>query len=114
MCLYIAFRQLLHFFVYQGHVLLDSDFHCQISGLESAQHIDATSPSTPFLVVNFAAPELIGICNECGGSGCNECHEDHDTLNTKETDVYAFGCLYYSVSALTYLVRLVIIRLDIL
>ena len=56
--------------------------------------------STTTLAINFAAPELFGMCTTCGDPDCEELHdgkgEQHKT-KTKKTDVYAFGCLYYEV-----------------
>jgi hypothetical protein len=61
--------------------------------------------------LNFAAPELFSLCDECGQYGCNGHCEDHDCSfppgkKTMQTDVYAFGCLYYAVSMALYLPRL--------
>lgn len=100
-------------------MLINSDLHCQIADFGLTRHLDATvTKVASSMSLNFAAPELFGICEKCGGSGCEECHEDNDTSRTKrktkETDVYAFGCLYYTVSAVTYSVRLMIIRIDLL
>ena len=83
-------------------MLIDSDFHCQIAGFQLSRHLDATVTRVWSMSLNFAAPELFKLCPECGGSGCDECHEDDDMSRekwkkTKETDVYAFGCLYYTV-----------------
>jgi hypothetical protein len=100
-------------------VLIDSNFHCQIAGFGLSRHLDATVTKVASSIgINFAAPELFSICSKCGGSGCDECREDDDTARTKrktkETDVYTFGCLYYAVSALTYLAHLMTIRIDLL
>jgi serine/threonine protein kinase len=91
-------------------VLIDSEFHCQIAGFGLSRHLDATvTKVASSILINFAAPELFGICVECGGSNCDECREDNETTTantkrkTKETDIYAFGCLYYTVSTLTYI-----------
>ena len=91
-------------------MLIDSDSHCQIADFGLTRHLDATvTKVASSMSINFAAPELFGICVVCGGSGCDECREDNDTTTantkrkTKETDIYAFGCLYYTVSPLTYI-----------
>ena len=41
------------------------------------------------LRLNFAAPELLGYRDK---------DTDHSTARTQESDIYAFGCLYYEVS----------------
>ena len=68
-------------------------------------------------MLNFPAPELLGNCDKCGKYDCNVCRENHETSNTRatmETDVCAFGSLYYLVSTSTYLVCLMMMtRLDI-
>jgi hypothetical protein len=48
-------------------------------------------------VPNYAAPELFGMCSVCDQEGCDGGHPGHRTTKTLETDVYAFGCLYYEV-----------------
>ena len=63
--------------------------------------------------MNFAAPELFGICEKCGQQDCDGCQEEHGPLQGKNTimsDVYAFGCLYYAVSGSAYLARILMIR----
>ena len=95
---------------FQGNVLLDSRFHCQITDFGSTRHFEATvTRSTKALSLNFAAPELFGVCTECGQTDCDGCYESHEkqhSSKTMETDIYAFGCLYYAVSprlvSLTY------------
>lgn len=67
------------------------------------RHADAefTSPDLSELNAYFAAPELCGACDKCGRLELCRCHDDGDTWENKETmqtDVYAFGCLYYAVS----------------
>ena len=56
--------------------------------------------STTTLAINFAAPELFGICNTCRQFDCEESHNSQDEqhkMKTMKTDVYAFGCLYFAV-----------------
>ena len=100
------------FIVYQENVLLDSDFHCQIAGFGLARHFDATIDTFAPSLLNFPAPELLGNCDKCGQPNCEE-HETSKTRTTMETDICAFGCLYYTVSTLTYLPCLMMTRLDI-
>ncbi|KAF8345488.1 kinase-like domain-containing protein [Amanita rubescens] len=82
--LYIHSEGIVHGDLHGGNILLDSDLHCQISDFGSTRHSEATvTQSTTALSLAFAAPELFGMCIKCG----------HKTM---KTDVYAFGCLYYS------------------
>ena len=85
-------------------MLLDSEFHCRITDFGSTRHCDVTvTRSTTTLSFNFAAPELIGMCATCGELDCDEPHNDEDeqhNIKTMETDVYAFGCLYYAVCSM--------------
>jgi serine/threonine protein kinase len=94
-----------HIIVYQGNVLLDSELRCKITDFGLARHAEATfTRSTRTFLPNFAAPELFGMCTKCGEPECGGCYEgpdEHHTGKTMETDVYAFGCLYYAVR-LTY------------
>ena len=86
-------------------MLLDSELHCKIADFGLARHAEATfSRSTRTFLPNFAAPELFGMCTKCSEPECGGCHEghgEHHTGKTTESDVYAFGCLYYAVR-LTY------------
>src|SRR6266576_908048 len=86
---------------YQGNVLLDSDLHCQITDFGSTRHSETTvTQSTTALSLGFAAPELFGMCIKCGQFDCEGCYDGHEEPHrskTMKTDVYAFGCLYYSV-----------------
>jgi serine/threonine protein kinase len=98
--LYLTRYRSVHLIMYQGNVLLDSQFHCQIADFGSTRHFDATVvQSTKTFVPNFAAPELFGMCSECCQLMCEGCCEGQDAhkRKTMETDVYAFGCLHYSV-----------------
>ena len=52
--------------------------------------------------LHYAAPELFGACSECNTPQCTERHGRLEVGGkTMETDVYAFGCLYYAVSLLS-------------
>ncbi|KAF8351865.1 kinase-like domain-containing protein [Amanita rubescens] len=99
---YIHTEGIVHGDLKGDDVLLDANYHCQIADFGLTRHLDATftqaaSPSS----LNFAAPELFGACDKCGGTSCDTCRTDHDApkgnRKTKETDVYAFGCLYYAI-----------------
>ena len=97
-CNSISYLPESHLSVYQGNVLLDSDFHCQITDFGLSRHSEATAAwSTQTFAPNYAAPELFGMCSACDQKGCVGCLPGHRTTKTLETDVYAFGCLYYGV-----------------
>lgn len=52
---------------------------------------------------NYAAPELFGKCSKCNTPGCDRFHGKLQIgKKTTETDIYAFGCLYYAVSLSAY------------
>ena len=90
--------QSAHLIVYQGNVLLDSEIHCQITDFGLTRCSKATVAwTTKTFVAHYAAPELFGMCCVCSKMGCDGCHPEHRTTKTLETDVYAFGCLYYEV-----------------
>ena len=92
-----------HLIVYQGNVLLDSDFHCQITDFGLTRCSEATVAwTTKTFVAHYAAPELFGMCSVCNKMGCDGCHPEHRTTKTLETDVYAFGCLYYEVRLMRF------------
>ncbi|KAF8332137.1 kinase-like domain-containing protein [Amanita rubescens] len=98
---YIHSEGIIHGDLHGGNVLLDSRFHCQITDFGSTRHFEATvTRSTKALSLNFAAPELFGLCIECGQTDCDGCYEGHEkqhSAKTMETDIYAFGCLYYAI-----------------
>ncbi len=93
--------------VYQGNVLLDSVLHCQITGFVSSENSDiSVTPSSSTLLTNFAAPELF-----------DDVDGDLDVQKRMQIDVYAFGCLYYTVRfncSLTCSVHWVVTGTDIL
>ncbi len=66
------------------------------------RHLDATvTKSNAPWTLNFAAPELFGVCDQCSEPDCDGIHDGHEPVQrrkTAQTDVYAFGCLYYAVS----------------
>ena len=64
---------------------MDADFHVQITDFGLTRLSDATATRSGALHLNFAAPELFDGDN------------DDAAIRTKESDVYAFGCLYYEV-----------------
>ncbi|KAF8322438.1 kinase-like domain-containing protein [Amanita rubescens] len=98
---YIHSEGIVHGDLHGANVLLDSKFHCQITDFGSTRHFEATvTRSTTALSLNSAAPELFGMCIECGQFDCDRFHEGREkqhSFKTMETDVYAFGCLYYAI-----------------
>ena len=50
-------------------------------------------------MLNFAAPELLGMCNKCYKFECLGCdwNQEGQGKETIQMDVYAFGCLHYAV-----------------
>jgi serine/threonine protein kinase len=95
---------------YQENILLDSDLHCQIVDFGLTRHSDATTTGDLAFSTGFVAPELFGKCTECSKYDCDGRRPGHavQRKKTMETDVYAFGCLYYSVSLSFYqLARLI-------
>ena len=88
-------RLILPHFFFQENVLLDPSFHSQVADFGLTR-----TRSTSTFSLYFAAPELFGICLNCGLPTCTGCGEGGPTTGKKthQTDVYAFGCLYYQVS----------------
>ncbi|KAF8720159.1 hypothetical protein AX14_011259 [Amanita brunnescens Koide BX004] len=98
---YIHSEGMVHGDLHGGNVLLDSEFHCQIIDFGSTRHSEMTvTQSTRSLMFNFAAPELFGICTTCCRFDCVGSHDgenEQHMVKTQKTDVYAFGCLYYTI-----------------
>ena len=84
---------------YQDNILLDANFHVQIADFGLTRHVEATVTQSGALHYNFAAPELLGDLDELEDDDVSE-SEDYGQLTTRtqNSDVYAFGCLYYEVS----------------
>ncbi|KAF8689674.1 hypothetical protein AX14_003217 [Amanita brunnescens Koide BX004] len=94
---YLHSGGMIHGDLHGLNILLDSEFHCQITGFNSTLHSEVkVAWTSECMRPSYAAPELLGICSECGRPECNECHEGHKG-KTMKTDVYAFGCLYYAI-----------------
>ena len=100
-CVFDIRRSSVHLILEQGNVLLDYDLSCKITDFGSSRHFETVfSGSTKALCINFAAPELFGSCIKCSQFLCSGCYEGEEREyrgKTMETDVYAFGCLYYEV-----------------
>lgn len=80
------------------NIFLDADFHCQIADIGLTQNSDAiiTLSASTFLF-NYAAPELFITQSENDDDILYEGQDSHKGSKTVETDIYAFGCLYYAV-----------------
>ena len=74
---------------------MDSNIRVQIADFGLTQLSDATNTQTGAKHLNFAAPELFGICDDDD--------PDDTPARTQMTDVYAFGCLFYEVSHNKYI-----------
>ncbi|KAF8326438.1 kinase-like domain-containing protein [Amanita rubescens] len=95
---YMHSNGIVHGFLTADNVLLDSQFHCKIVDFGLTRHSDATATGTLSYTPHYAAPELFSNCVECNNPECNGCRGKHRApKKTMETDVYAFGCLYYAV-----------------
>ena len=64
-------------------MLLDANFQVQIADFGLTRLSEATATGSRALHRNFAAPELF--------------ESDDGAVKTQESDLYAFGCLYYEV-----------------
>lgn len=113
-CFDVKFRQVVHSFVFQENILLDSNLRCQIADFGLTRHSDATVTRSAAFSIHHAAPELFGKCT-CSRAECEGCQGDSDTQRKKTipTDVYAFGSLFYAVRTSTYeSVHLIATRTD--
>jgi serine/threonine protein kinase len=96
----MLYFQFIHLIIGQGNIFLDSEFHCQITDFGLTRHSEATTTqSTAAVAYRFAAPELFGLCLSCNQPDCDGCGGSSGR-KTMQTDVYAFGCLYYAVRLL--------------
>ncbi|KAF8339469.1 kinase-like domain-containing protein, partial [Amanita rubescens] len=78
------------------NVLLDDNFHVQIADFGLTRLSEATNTKSGALHLNFAAPELFGICED------DDNPPDDPPPRTQMSDVYAFGCLFYEVGHNNY------------
>jgi len=99
---YIHSEGIIHGDLRGENILLDPELHCQITDFGLTRHSDATATASNSRTLNFAAPELFGVCEKCGQQDCDGCQEGQEGLTPLQgkksvpTDVYAFGCLYYA------------------
>ena len=70
---------------------MDADLHVKIADFGLTRVLEATVTRSGALHLNFAAPELFGSFQDDAS--------DDVPPRTQESDVYAFGCLYYEVSS---------------
>ncbi|KAF8351818.1 kinase-like domain-containing protein [Amanita rubescens] len=98
---YIHAEGVVHGDLKGENILLDPKFRCQMADFGLTRHLDATvTKSNAPWTLNFAAPELFGVCDQCSKPECDGCHDGHEPVQRKktaQTDVYAFGCLYYAI-----------------
>ncbi|KAF8324802.1 kinase-like domain-containing protein [Amanita rubescens] len=99
---YIHSQGIVHGDLRGENVLLDASFHSRITDFGLTRHSDVTiTNSATSLTLHFAAPELFGMCNKCGQFECDcrgtDLKDTHMRRKTSQTDVYAFGCLYYEI-----------------
>src|SRR6266576_3918170 len=82
----ISSFQSLHPIINQENILLDAEFHCQITDFGLTRHAEATvARFTKTFVGCFAAPELLSACRECGQPKFSGCHEGHDVRHRSKT-----------------------------
>ncbi|KAF8343515.1 kinase-like domain-containing protein [Amanita rubescens] len=98
---YLHSEGIVHGDLHGRNVLLNSEFRCQITDFGSTRHFEATvTRSTTAFAINSVAPELFGMCTTCGLFDCDVAQGDQAAwekrCKTMETDIYAFGCLYYA------------------
>ncbi|KAF8690276.1 hypothetical protein AX14_003037 [Amanita brunnescens Koide BX004] len=96
---YIHSEGIVHGDLKGDNILLDSDLHCRIVDFGLARHSAATATGNVAFSIHFAPPELFGKCTKCGQASCDGTLPGHEVQRKKtmETDIYAFGCLYYSI-----------------
>ncbi|KAF8339481.1 kinase-like domain-containing protein, partial [Amanita rubescens] len=93
---YIHSEGVVHGDLRGDNILLDSNFHVQITDFGLTRHSETTITRTGCLHYNFAAPELFGFIEGDAVGGSSD--EDEQMMaRTQRSDIYAFGCLYYEI-----------------
>ena len=83
----------------QDHILLDNDLHVKIADFGLVHHSESSTATRNILPsFHFTAPELFPDWD-----GLNDLGDAFPS--TAETDVYAFGCLYYEVRHMPFVTR---------
>jgi len=88
---YLHSEGIVHGDLRGSNVLLDADYHVQIADFGLTKPVDVTATRCGAISYHFAAPELFG--------GENELNPEEPALMAKtiQSDVYAFGSLYYEI-----------------
>ncbi|KAF8341746.1 kinase-like domain-containing protein [Amanita rubescens] len=98
---YIHSEGIMHGDLRGENIVLEDDSRCRIAYFGLTHDRDLNKSTVPFTFSpHFAAPELFGMCNNCAEPACHGCGTaDHVQKGgkTMKTDVYAFGCLYYTI-----------------
>ncbi|KAF8339497.1 kinase-like domain-containing protein, partial [Amanita rubescens] len=88
---YIHSKDVVHGDLRGDNILLDANFHVQITDFGLTRLSESTNTRSGSLHLNFAAPELLGFSEDDNPS------DDDVPIRTQMSDIYAFGCLYYEI-----------------
>ncbi|KAF8702215.1 hypothetical protein AX14_014460 [Amanita brunnescens Koide BX004] len=90
---YIHSEGVVHGDIRGDNILLDASFHVQIADFGLTRHLEATVTQSGARHQNFAAPELFGDWD----SEDDASDDAQSRARTQNSDVYAFGCLFYEI-----------------